>query len=557
MKKKLAAVLTALILCFTMLPLSAFAADSDALIVDLAMKKFSCGDLAKEGYHWSEEDRTLTLDHFSDNLMFILPDDQPVTVVCNGPCQLPDLQLDGRRHSGFRSKATTLTLKAGEGTDCSLTLADPFTTAVGDTLKVENGLYVEAMQGLNFGSSGGRDSALIVGGTLFSKGEMPCAVNCGRLKIESTGVLLASGTYGVVLNGTADGYAGCLENENGARFHGHCMGSGLTVFGGSTDLSQIPGVVCGSGAENFLSSGYQFLTVMGENGGMQYALTAAPEDAVLSLQYEMVDGAGSVTGGYPLLDDTDSAWTHGSETPFKIHSAISKGWFQELKADGKTVDPANYELKDGSVILELKPEFMVKLSAGTHTLELVYEGGRDVIPVEVSHALSEEWKSDDTCHWHECACGARADEAEHDLQEEILVKPTEEHEGKARKVCSVCGYEGPEYSIPRLPHEHKFGTEWKSDDTHHWHECSCGEKADTAEHTFEWVVDREPTADKPGCRHQHCTVCGYDAPEEEIKYTEVPQTGDRSLLLPGIALCVIAAAGMAALLFAGQKKRRS
>ncbi|MDR0301503.1 MAG: DUF1566 domain-containing protein [Treponema sp.] len=44
-------------------------------------------------------------------------------------------------------------------------------------------------------------------------------------------------------------------------------------------------------------------------------------------------------------------------------------------------------------------------------------------------------------------------------------------------------------------HTHNFGTAWKSNATQHWHECSCGEKSDTANHTFE---------------AGECTVCEYE-----------------------------------------------
>lgn len=41
--------------------------------------------------------------------------------------------------------------------------------------------------------------------------------------------------------------------------------------------------------------------------------------------------------------------------------------------DGVSVDPSNYEKKEGSTELYLKPEFMDTLSAGTHTATFVYD----------------------------------------------------------------------------------------------------------------------------------------------------------------------------------------
>ena len=46
-------------------------------------------------------------------------------------------------------------------------------------------------------------------------------------------------------------------------------------------------------------------------------------------------------------------------------------------------------------------------------------------------------------------------------------------------------------------HTHSFGTGWKSDESGHWHECSCGEKADIAAHSYDNDQDAE------------CNVCTF------------------------------------------------
>lgn len=58
-------------------------------------------------------------------------------------------------------------------------------------------------------------------------------------------------------------------------------------------------------------------------------------------------------------------------------------------------------------------------------------------------------------------------------------------------------------------HTHKYGTEWKYDETNHWHECEDGEKADITAHNFKWIIDKEATATEKGSKHEECTVCGY------------------------------------------------
>lgn len=58
-------------------------------------------------------------------------------------------------------------------------------------------------------------------------------------------------------------------------------------------------------------------------------------------------------------------------------------------------------------------------------------------------------------------------------------------------------------------HTHKYGTEWKYDETNHWHECECGNKTDITAHTFKQIIDKEATATEKGSKHEECTVCGY------------------------------------------------
>ena len=65
-------------------------------------------------------------------------------------------------------------------------------------------------------------------------------------------------------------------------------------------------------------------------------------------------------------------------------------------------------------------------------------------------------------------------------------------------------------------HTHSYGTAWKYDDTNHWHECQCGDKADTAAHSFRWVIDKEATATEKGSKHEECTVCGAKRSENTV-----------------------------------------
>ena len=117
-------------------------------------------------------------------------------------------------------------------------------------------------------------------------------------------------------------------------------------------------------------------------------------------------------------------------------------------------------------------------------------------------------------------------------------------------------------------HTHSYGTAWKCDGTNHWHECACGDKADTAAHTFKWVTDKEATATEKGSKHEECSVCGYKKAAAEIPATgsgsgsasqptkpgstTSPQTGDSSSVLWLAILCIGGVLGVLGV--AGKKK---
>lgn len=63
--------------------------------------------------------------------------------------------------------------------------------------------------------------------------------------------------------------------------------------------------------------------------------------------------------------------------------------------------------------------------------------------------------------------------------------PTETAEGAKHKECTVCKKVLETATIPATgsSHTHSYGTDWKYDDTNHWHECECSDKADIAAHS--------------------------------------------------------------------------
>ena len=145
----------------------------------------------------------------------------------------------------------------------------------------------------------------------------------------------------------------------------------------------------------------------------------------------------------------------------------------------------------------------------------------DPIPPTHTHSYGTEWKSDNSNHWHECSCGDKSDSAAHTEDSGTVTKPATETETGTRVYrCSVCGYEMRTEIIEKLPesHKHSYGTEWKSDSNNHWHECSCGEKSDSAAHTEDsGTVTKPATETETGIRTYKCSVCGYEMRTEIIE----------------------------------------
>lgn len=122
-----------------------------------------------------------------------------------------------------------------------------------------------------------------------------------------------------------------------------------------------------------------------------------------------------------------------------------------------------------------------------------------------------------------------------------------------------------------IPHIHNHGADWKSDADNHWHECPCGDRKDTAAHTFKWVIDKEATATARGSKHEECTVCGYKKAAVEIPATgsaakpsdqpdksgntTSPKTGDSSNLVLWSALLFISGGAVVGTTVVSRKKK--
>ena len=207
-------------------------------------------------------------------------------------------------------------------------------------------------------------------------------------------------------------------------------------------------------------------------------------------------------------------------------------------------------------------------------------------PPSHTHSYGTEWKYDDTDHWHECECGDKANIAAHSASEWIVdTAATETADGAKHKECTVCKKVLETAPIPATGsnHTHSYGTEWKYDGTNHWHECECGDKADTAAHSFQWEIDKAATKEATGIKHEECTVCGAKRSENTVidklpdggntgntsssdnntnkpgndDSTKCPQTGDSSNHIGWLAALYVSGGVLTLLGVSGKKRKKS
>ena len=101
--------------------------------------------------------------------------------------------------------------------------------------------------------------------------------------------------------------------------------------------------------------------------------------------------------------------------------------------------------------------------------------------------------------------------------------------------CTVCGEETLRefHIIDAKGHDDVTLQEWSNDNETHYKECSCGERVDSTNHTFKWVIDKNSTCTSTGLKHEECDICGFirndntvveKTPHMTIKFDRVEPT---------------------------------
>lgn len=128
------------------------------------------------------------------------------------------------------------------------------------------------------------------------------------------------------------------------------------------------------------------------------------------------------------------------------HSPNRLQWHESVEFSVKISDGYyagdDFAVKANGVVLEKGEDGKFVLSNVEEKTTITVEG------VRKHEAVNDEWLSDDSTHWHKCACGDKIDEAKHDFEWVVVKAPTATEKGSKQQQCKVCGHKLAEVEIP-------------------------------------------------------------------------------------------------------------
>lgn len=139
--------------------------------------------------------------------------------------------------------------------------------------------------------------------------------------------------------------------------------------------------IAGANAASYTTStvdkscnGFQYKCVVSNSAGNVESNTATltVQDAGGSDNPDMPSNPDTT---YQIIGGANSSWTAGSSEGLTIRGNGEFSKFTGVKVDGKLLDQSNYTAKEGSTIITLKDSYLNTLSAGTHTVEILWTDG--------------------------------------------------------------------------------------------------------------------------------------------------------------------------------------
>ena len=208
-------------------------------------------------------------------------------------------------------------------------------------------------------------------------------------------------------------------------------------------------------------------------------------------------------------------YTQEETIPVHTHDVHDKAWkyddtnhWQECSC-GEKLNVANHAYGEWRVT---KPATETEEGSKARDCTVCDYVQTETIPMLKHEHSYGDWQKDKTQHWKECRCGKKTEVGNHTFDDWTITKePTTTETGSRERTCSTCNYKDRE----TLPvHKHSHNNKWEKDDAQHWRLCSCGEKFDIADHSFDnWTITKEPTTTETGSRERTCSICKYTQTE--------------------------------------------
>ena len=362
-----------------------------------------------------------------------------------------------------------------------------------------------------------KGDTLTISGTVEISGNS--AANGGGVYINSQDLAVTGGS--IINNNVTDSGGGVYFNVDGSSFN---VSGKVSITGnkkGATSTGS--GLIGGTDNNVYLPNGKTIIVGGALTGSNKIGVTTENTPST-SAYVQIASGNKDYAKPEKFLYENDgsavSAVVNGSTATLV---ACRHNWSGEWKTDthqhwkecsickskndvsahtyNKEVAEESYKASDATCTSPAR--YYKSCVCGAKGADTFESGEKD--PDNHSGALGD-WKSDENNHWKEYpCCHVPADKAPHNWDTGVIKKqPTCTTAGEKTFTCTVCNRTKTETVSAT---GHSWSKEWKSDTTHHWHDCE-NANCDVTENSAKdgYVEHSGGTAN---CTQQAvCTICG-------------------------------------------------
>lgn len=429
--------------------------------------------------------------------------------------------------------------------------------------------------GIGSGKAGYCTNIEISGGDIEATGYNGAAgIGAGAGHRCRDGITITGGHVKATGGSKSEGNGGAgIGGGGGDQFSGGFAGGNILISGGYVDatggagsLNDGDGIGNGGGfkgkdpsifATGDSGNAIIFASAGGESGSAIYDQSGKENESWRGLIFE--NGSGAVYGDQTLQTDLTIAKEQSLEIPkgtkLTVPDDVTLTNYGKINGEGTLLgdvqgNPVSDSIDDGKflVTLAVKPEAggmgygggkylpgeTVKLTAepkdGFHFV--AWKNGEEPISdketysftasedltltaVFAAHVYADTWRSDEDCHWKECACGASSEREKHSGGTASCAE---------KAVCEICGRAYGTFGAHELIHHDAVAADCEtSGSVEYWHCVVCGKDfADAGGerelesvtiaaggHSLAYHERVAPTCDAEGrAAHYACAVCG-------------------------------------------------